>query len=228
MRRAAILILVALAAACGRAVETGAGEEIEFETEDGVVLSGEVRGEGRRGLVLAHMFGSDRGAWAEFATTAAKQGFRTLAFDFRGFGESGGAPEAAAAPRDLRAAVEAIRERGASEVVVIGASFGGTAALVVAAEEQLGGVATLSAPAQFEGLRAPPEVARAVDEPKLFVAAQDDTPAATAAQGFFRAAPGAKRIEIVTGEDHGTALLEGREGEQVRRLLLGFLDQVAR
>lgn len=226
-RTAALILLLALLPACARGGRARAGEEIRFETEDGVTLVGEVRGNGPSGVVLAHMFGSSREAWAEFAATSADEGFQTLAFDFRGFGGSDGARDPEAAPRDLRAAVAALRERGAREIVLVGASFGGTASLVVAGEQEVSGVATLSAPAQFEGLSAPPEVARAVDEPKLFIAAQDDASAAAAAQGFYRVAPGAKRIEILTGDDHGTDLLEGREAEQVRRLLLGFLEQVA-
>lgn len=222
MRRALPLALVLLAACAAQGSRPG--EVIRFQTEDGVELVGEARGRGPHGVVLAHMFGSSREAWADFATIAADEGFRTLAFDFRGFGESAGSPDALAAPRDLAAALEALRDQGAADITVIGASFGGTATLQLAAGTSLAGVATLSAPADFEGLTAPREVVEAVDEPKLFIAAQDDTPAADAAQGFYQVASGAKRVEIVTGDDHGTALLEGRQGEQVRRLLLGFLE----
>lgn len=221
MRRALPLLLALLAACAGQGSRPG--QVIRFQTEDGVALEGELRGGGPHGVVLAHMFGSGREAWADFATIAADEGFRTLAFDFRGFGGSAGNPDAPAAPRDLAAAVEALRDQGATDVTVIGASFGGTATLQLAAGASLAGVVTLSAPANFEGLSAPREVVEAVDEPKLFIAAQDDVAAADAAQGFYEVAPGAKRVEIVTGADHGTALLEGRQGEQVRRLLLGFL-----
>lgn len=219
-----LALLFALLPACIGARPTE-GEVVRFRAEDDVELEGELRGGGPHGVVLAHMFGSSREAWAGFATAVAEDGFVTLAFDFRGFGGSDGRPDAESAPRDLAAAVAAIREQGAEDVVVIGASVGGTATLHVAGETSLAGVATLSAPASFQGLAAPREVVAAVDEPKLFIAAQDDTAAADAALGFYEAASGAKRVEIVTGDEHGTALLEGGQGEQVRRLLLGFLDR---
>lgn len=226
MRRAALL-LVLLVAACGGEATPAPGELIRFETSDGVELVGELRGEGGRGVVLGHMYGSSREAWAAFAQQAADAGYLTLAFDLRGFGESGGSRSAPRAPLDLRAAVDAIRERGAQNVVVIGASFAGTGALVAAGEEDWAGVATLSAPASFEGLQADASVVEAVDEPKLFIAAQGDGSAASSAQRFYEAASGGKRVEIVVGDEHGTELLESSRAQLVRDLLMAFLrDQL--
>lgn len=222
MRRAALLLVV-LVSACGGAAVPAPGEEIRFETPDGVELVGELRGEGARGVVLGHMYGSSREAWAPFAAQAAEAGYLTFAFDLRGFGDSGGDRSAPLAPIDLRAAATALQERGAEEVVVIGASVAGTGALVAAGEEEWAGVATLSAPASFEGLEATSAVVEAVDEPKLFIAAQGDGSAASSAQAFYDAASGGKRVEIVVGDQHGTELLESGRAEIVRNLLLSFL-----
>jgi dienelactone hydrolase len=125
--------------------------------------------------------------------------------------------------RDVVAAAEALRSRGARRVVVVGASMGGTAALVAASRTELDGVVTLSAPSTFMGIAAPPEVLGAVDEPKLFIAADGDGQAAITAQDFYVRASGAKRVEIVTGSDHGTELLEGTQGETVRMHIMSFL-----
>lgn len=230
MRRAAVVVTLALllAPACGGPgpTEGRRGEPIRFTTDDGVELSGELRGEGDVGVVLAHMFPSDRRSWSSFATLLADRGFRTLAFDFRGYGDSEGSKDLPEIWRDVLAAVRAVRDRGATIVVVIGASMGGTAALLAAGRERLDGVVTLSAPSTFMGLSAPPDVLGGTPAPKLFVAADGDGTAAQTAQAFYESSAPPKRVEIVTGTEHGTDLLEGRQSELVRRLIIDFLERV--
>lgn len=230
MRRAAVVVTLALllAPACGTpgTSEARRGEAIRFTTADGLELAGELRGEGDVGVVLAHMFPADRESWSSFAALLAERGFSTLAFDFRGYGDSEGEREISEIWRDVVAAVRAVRDRGATTVVVIGASMGGTAALIAASREPVDGVVTLSAPSTFMGLSVPPETLAMVTAPKLFVAADGDGVAAQTAQAFYQQSPPSKRVEIVTGTEHGTDLLEGRQSELVRRLLLDFLGRI--
>jgi uncharacterized protein len=224
MRRAAAVTALAALLAAGCAAEPTPGRVVRFSTDDGVELAGDLRGSGATGVVLAHMFPTDRRSWAEFASLLADRGYRSLAFDFRGYGDSGGQREIPEIWRDVVAAADELRARGARRIVLVGASMGGTASLIAAAQSELNGVVTLSAAGTFMGLSAPPEVLQAVDEPKMFIAAQDDGSAATTAQTFYDTASGAKRLEVVTGADHGTEILEGRQGETVRRLILEFLS----
>lgn len=229
MRRAAVaawvvLLLVSSCAPGGSRAEPG--RVIRFLTEDGVSLAGEIRGSGTRGVILAHMLGRDRRSWAEFATTLADDGYRTLAFDFRGFGDSPAGRDIPLIWRDVGAAATALRDRGVRSVVVIGASMGGTAALVAASQGvTLDGVVTLSAPGEFLGLSATTDTVEAVDEPKLFIAGQGDGTAADRAMEFYEAGPPPKRVEIVTSGEHGIGLLQGSEGEEVRALIFGFLER---
>lgn len=230
MRRGALalmLLLSLLAPSCGGA-EAPPADEVFFATGDTPKLSGELRGEGDVGVVLAHMFPADRSSWSEFAALLAQQGYRTLAFDFRGYGRSEGEKDIPEIWRDVLAAVGVLREDGARVVVVVGASMGGTAALVAAAREPraIDGVVTLSAPSTFMGLSAPPEVLAGNPAPKLFVAADGDGVAAQTAQAFYESSAPPKRVEIVTGTEHGSDLLGGRQSEAVRRLLLDFLERV--
>jgi pimeloyl-ACP methyl ester carboxylesterase len=177
-------------------------------------------------VVLAHMFPGDRSSWSEFSALLAQEGYRTLAFDFRGYGGSGGEKDIPEIWRDVLAATVVLREKGSTKVVVVGASMGGTAALVAAAREPeaIDGVVTLSAPSTFMGLTAAPESLVGVSVPKLFVAADGDGSAAQTAQAFYDQAPPPKRVEIVPGTEHGTDLLQGRQSEVVRRLVTSFLE----
>ena len=108
--------------------------------------------------------------------------------------------------------------------MLVGASMGGTASLIAASRTDVNGIVTLSAPTTFMGLAAPPEVLAAIDEPKLFLAAEGDGSASESAMALYEGSSGAKRVEIVTGESHGTELLEGGQAEVVRNLILQFIS----
>ena len=61
--------------------------------------------------------------------------------------------------------------------------------------------------------------------PKLFIAAEGDRSAQQAAAAYYEASPEESGIlEIYTGSDHGTNLLEGTHGAQVTGRLLEFLE----
>jgi pimeloyl-ACP methyl ester carboxylesterase len=225
MRRAAAIPLFAiLLAGCAGAGEPPPGSTVRFETDDGIELTGEFRGTGSLGVVLAHAFPEDRASWADFADLLQEKGYLTLNFDFRGYGGSAGDRDIPETWRDVLAATSRLRARGAVRIVLIGASMGGTASLVAASRTTVNGVIVLSAPTAFMGLSAPPEVLAAIDEPKLFLAASGDGSAAQSAQALYEQSSGAKRVEIVTGDGHGTELLEGGQSEVVRNLILQFLS----
>ena len=221
---AAVSILLV---ACSEPAPPPPGRLVTFEAQDGIALEGEVRGAGEVGVVLAPGYDEDRSTMAELADVLADRGYRTLAFDFRGTGGSGGELDVGLAPGDLSAAIAELRARGAQEVFVIGAGTGGSAALIAAPEEpaELRGIVTLSAPASFLEL----EVTgiERVEEPKLFFAAEGDGSAQATAQALFEAAPPPKRVEVLVGSDNGAAILQGREAEEVRTLILGFLRTYA-
>jgi pimeloyl-ACP methyl ester carboxylesterase len=230
MRRAvaAACVAVLLGPACGRdpgRPEVPSGTIVNFTTEDGVELTGELRGDGPTGVILAHMFPTDRTSWGPLAHELAGRDTTTLAFDFRGYGDSEGTREIPDIWRDVLAAIAFLRERGIDRIVLIGASMGGTAVLIAAAREDVQAVITLSAASTFMGLLAPPEALRGIDEPKLFIAAQGDGSAAATAQQFYAESPPPKRVEIVNGDQHGTELLETGQSEAVRSLILSFIDR---
>ncbi len=198
-----------------------------------VQLAGRLFGTGdaRAGVVLAHMLPADQTAWFDLAARLAGRGYRVLTFNFRGYcpGGDGGCSEGerdvGSAPTDLAAAVAFLRTQGVAMVAVVGASFGGSAALVVAGREgdAIEAVMTLSAPEVIEDLSVTNETLAAITAAKLYVAASGDTVAAAAAQRFYDITSQPKRLEIVTSDDHGTDLLEGNQGANVRNLIESFL-----
>ena len=65
----------------------------------------------------------------------------------------------------------------------------------------------------------------AASSAKLFIAGNGDAAVATDAQRMYDLSVPPKRVEIVPSDDHGTELLEGNQGPNVRRLLSVWLAQ---
>lgn len=221
------LLSLLLLAAVGCNSNSGPGADavqVTFETEDGVQLSGHLFGASDVGIVLSHMEPADQESWWDFAPILADKGYMALAYDFRGYGRSGGARELGLIDRDVQAAVDFLRSKGASRVFLVGASMGGTASLKVAAMEEVAGVVTLSAPPEFEGIETSADLP-AIDAPKLFIAARDDTNGfyARSVDLFYQLALEPKERQKVDSDAHGTDLLSGDIGPRVRGLIVDFL-----
>jgi alpha/beta superfamily hydrolase len=202
---------------------------VQFNTEDGVALGGRLYGTGSRGVLLAHMFPADQTSWSAQAAQLAGQGYLVLTFDFRGYGKSQGSKDIQYLDRDVTAAVMYLRTAGAEEVILVGASMGGTACLKAAQQLQalssirVAGVATFSAPVEFRGLSAREAVPDIVI-PMLFVAAEGDTGAAGARE--LEALSGDRGdLQILPGGDHGTDLFTGSQATTAWQLLLAFVQQ---
>ena len=204
-----------------------------FPTSDGVRLSGRLFGPADAvvGVVLAHMLPADQTSWFPEAAHLAAAGYRVLTFDLRGYcpggdgGCSEGQKDVKAAPTDLTAALDFLSSDGPTRVALIGASVGGTAALMVASGRQdVPAVITLSAPEVLDRLAAGPGVLTNITGAKLFIAGLGDPAgAAASAQYFYDQSPQPKRLEIVTADDHGTDLLSGSQGSHVEQLIDAWL-----
>jgi len=217
-----------------RNADIAASTAVSFPSPDGVKLAGRVFGDGQAGVVLAHMFPADQTSWWAFAQVLVQNGFTVLTFDFRGYcpggvaGCSEGQRDVAAMWQDVLGAVDFMMARGLVRVMLVGASMGGTASLIAAAQPGVPVVAivALSAPQSFEGLTADRTVLGNVTAAKLFVAGNSDpTGAATAAQAMYEESPPPKQVEIFTSSDHGTDLLTGNQSGRVQTLIIGYLEQ---
>jgi pimeloyl-ACP methyl ester carboxylesterase len=100
-----------------------------FVRPDGVALAIEAFGGAGTPVVLAHGFGQTRQAWTASATALARNGYRALAFDARGHGESGWRAEAPYTWEQMRDDLAAIARAQTERPVLIGASMGGLVGL---------------------------------------------------------------------------------------------------
>lgn len=96
-------------------------------------------------VVMAHGFGGTRGMrLPEYAEWFVDRGLSALAFDYRGWGDSGGRPREVLRPRrqleDWRAAVEHVRGLGYSSVGLWGTSLSGGHVVAVAADVEVDAV----------------------------------------------------------------------------------------
>lgn len=114
---------------------------------------------------------------------------------------------------DVLAAVQVLRERGATEIIAMGASYGGTATAVAAAEiPELAGVVILSSPAYDMEIDAISAM-ESVTAPAFFaVSTQDWQNAPGVYQKHVEAlyevcGSDRKEIHIVNGPDHGTDMI---------------------
>jgi pimeloyl-ACP methyl ester carboxylesterase len=191
-----------------------------------IVLRGRVFGTGKTGVILAPMRLADQTAWFEYATALAQdRAYTVLTFDFRGFGMSTGDKEFEHVDTDLIAAYRYMRDSlGIKKIFVIGASTGGTAALVVAARPgiALAGVVSISALSQFEAMDAIAAVP-SISAPKLFLASDKDVPAKNSEEALWQAATGPKEQYTFDGDAHGTNIFDSPNAVDLAQRLTRFL-----
>lgn len=198
-----------------------------FETADGGLVHGDLYGTGGRAVVLAHGGRFNKESWEPQARRLAAAGFRVLAIDFRGYGQSTGPgqsdPLGAPLHLDILAAVRHLRAEGASSVSIVGGSMGGTAAAeasVAAEPGEIERVVLLAAPAGSAPER--------IKGRKLFVVARDDptasgTPRLVRIREQFERVPEPKQLVVLEGSAHAQHLFQTDQGERLMQEILRFL-----
>ena len=198
-------------------VGAGEAERVEFEASDGTKLSGLAAGQGETGLLLCHGRGYVTGGKSfekEYQQFAA-QGIACLALNFRGY-PAKSPPMPTNLDRDVLAGFQALVERGAKRVVVLGSSMGGFAVLQAIDElsrrPQYAGMVILSA--------YHPEACRGVPGPKLFFVSEDDGNfyAKTVVTCIKAAAP--KQLIVFKIGGHGQTLFKTHRQEVLDRISL--------
>lgn len=111
-------------------------QDVHFTARDGLAIAGTYWPGARPdapGILLLHGNGASREAMAASAEWLSRQGYATLAIDFRGHGESASADHSFGLfeARDAHAAIAWLRQRqGGARIGVVGGSLGGAASLI--------------------------------------------------------------------------------------------------
>jgi pimeloyl-ACP methyl ester carboxylesterase len=185
---------------------------VQFRTEDGVLLCGYVLGEGNRGITLGHPNGWMVKSWLPFAERLVDAGYLVILWEFRNIEPSGFAPESESRRWDLDvlAAAQVLRERGATRILAMGASDGGTATALAAPDiPELTGLGLLSSPKDSVG-DAVQAIGRIKDVPAFFAVSSNDSYGDFHAhvKALYEACPSThKQFIVIEGTDHGTDMI---------------------
>ena len=225
-----------LAERCGQASQPDGTSARVVKASGDVQLYAVGAGRGALGVVLVHGSGS-RGVcnWAGEIGWLAKAGLNVFGYDQSCVGASTCADDSRPID-DLLAVVADLRRRGATKVVVVGASAGGSLPLVAAVRPNSGISAVVSlSPAGVTmpiGTADAPaasavSVARSIRQPVLYVLAQDDTASSVAElRSLSNATKGSRLVLLPAGSGHAQEVLYDMTGQQpstFRQTFLTFL-----
>lgn len=191
-----------------------------LQLSDGVgttVSAAEFAGEGDTVLVLLHQTGPwGLCGWGRFATEAAAEGLPSIAIDLCGYGDSVCAAGLESTPEALvdLAAAHAREAMGASRVVLVGASMGGSETVIaVAGGAQVDAWVDLSGPSTWGGVRllGLADELRATGLPGVVAHAADDDALQYVEARRLARASGADFLDGLSG--HGYELLTDALGD---------------
>lgn len=236
VRRLAVLMLFAVAlavpaigGAAARQKAAATPELVSFPTQDGGLIYANLYGRGERGVVLAHGGRFHKESWDKQARAMVKAGFRVLAIDFRGRGQSRGVARTQTSDDGLRfdvlAAVRYLRQVGAKTVSVVGASFGGGAAAEASVEAEAGEIDRLILLAH-----SPIDKPERMKGRKLFILTRDDfsgdnkIPRLPKIRDQYERAPSPKELILLDGSAHAQYIFETAQGERLMHEILRFLS----
>jgi dienelactone hydrolase len=203
-----------------------AQEAVTFTAPDGYRLHADLYGKGDRAVVLAHGGRFTKESWRKQAEAFADAGFRVLATDFRGYGQSVPGSQSADWKHypDVLAAVRYLHNAGAKSVSIVGASMGGDAAGDAAAESNAGEIDRIV----FLGSEGGDSPERLKGR-KLFIVTRDDKsgdgPRLPGITEHYRKAPDPKKLVILEGSAHAQFIFDTDQGPRLLKEMLSFLSE---
>ena len=188
-------------------------------------------------MVLIHGQSWDADGWRDVAPRFVAHGIPALALNLRGHDGSSGARvamgkviegkwraeehppiESWSPTTDVAAATAILRERGVTEIAIVGASLGGHAALGASSGADVECVVSISAPV----IAMPDEPVRLITARKLFVCANEDH-AMPHVLRAFEVARDPKTLLAFGGKEHARGMFAAPYGDEAIDAIVGFV-----
>ncbi|HET6919617.1 MAG TPA: hypothetical protein VFI46_09145 [Jiangellaceae bacterium] len=205
--------LVPQADRCGEP-ENPAAQAFELTGPNGATMPAVTVGSGSTVAVLLHQTDNVAmcgwWAYANWLTTQAE--VQALLFDLCGFGEAVCTEGQFATDQigQVELAVAYARDHGATRVVIVGASMGGSVALHAAVAVDADAVVDLSGPVTWRELRAE-MIAPELTLPTLIAVSPDDDIDRRAYEAFFPTIPASEKKLVIPESGHGWDMLEAND-----------------
>jgi len=202
-------------------VNGASARSIELKSE-GETLRADLYGTlpAQRAAILCHGQSWDASGWKDIAPRFVTRGVPALAINFRGYGASSGTTGKWSTVTDLAAAKAWLKQAGAKEIALVGASMGGHAVLGSSFERDVECVVSISAPVE------PVEdaLSRKVSGRKLFICAnEDDNGAAPHVLRTFDHCDKPKTLLMFGASEHSIRMFHAPYGGEVIAAMLDFV-----
>jgi pimeloyl-ACP methyl ester carboxylesterase len=197
---------------------------VSFPTDDGGTVYAHEYGKGDRAVLLAHGGRFNKESWAPQAKVLVDAGFRVLAIDFRGYGQSRGPGQqdifSAPLYKDVLAGVRYLRKQGPKTVSIVCGSLGCAA-----------GIAAIEVPDEIRRLvtlgTAPDGAVERLKVPTLIIIARDDAnadgPRLPRVRQVYEKMRGPKELIVLDGSAHAQFLFTSDHNARVMKEILRFL-----
>jgi pimeloyl-ACP methyl ester carboxylesterase len=235
---AAWLVAAIIAIGCGTAAPTptptpsptpaDGGTTHLLETADGQTLTARRwQVDTDRVAIYLHEYREDQSSWQPFASMPRRLPASAITFDFRGHGVSTGLPDDVEGMiQDARTVLEFARERGYTQIMLVGAGMGAAIAVLVAADHPDVHVIGLSTPSAFDVLDTLAAIPALEGRIALAASADDLSAAHSFGELAEAAATPEHRARLYEGRAHGVNMLRAESGavatEFVEDLLVAF------
>ena len=210
-------------------------QTVQVAATDGLKLVGDfyaaenASDEPKSAVLLLHIIGSNRQSWLPFIPSLLDAGYSVLTVDLRGFGDTGGDINWAAATTDVQTWLDWLRDQPdvrPDAISIIGGSIGANLALMGCANDTDCVTAVALSPGLvYYSLK--PDINQLNKRSALLIASQNDLYPADSVKQMVSSASGDIGARIYPGTAHGTHLFEGSDKmrEGLIATIINWLDE---